>query len=93
MNWQSQIEEWKARQVAAGKAAVVIIGHRGYADYPGSGPEGETCRSCDHYERTSTGGNKHYLKCGLMRAVRTHGPGTDIKAGSPACSKWEKKVA
>jgi len=61
---------------------------KGYAAPPGSGPAGETCRSCKHYVR------KHYhryvhLKCGLMQAAWTHGPGSDIRASSMACKKWE----
>lgn len=64
---------------------------RGYAARPGGGPKGETCRSCRHYCRLpSGGGRKHFLKCGLLEANWTHGPGTDIKAGSPACCLWER---
>ena len=59
-----------------------------YAAHPGSGPEGETCRSCKHYGRVEYHG-KIWLKCMLCRAFWTHGAGTDIKAGAPACSKWE----
>lgn len=64
---------------------------RGYAATPGTGPQGETCRSCKHYahNRGSEGRSKPYPKCGLMRPLWTNGPGTDIKARSPACSKWE----
>lgn len=54
---------------------------------PGAGAEGETCRTCRHYARVRFA--KIYRKCALMRAHWTHGPGTDIKAGSPACAKWE----
>lgn len=61
---------------------------KGYADRPGTGPEGETCRTCEHIERVSYH-DRVYLKCGLVEW--THGPGTDIRAKSPACSKWEKK--
>lgn len=60
---------------------------RGYADTPGTGPAGETCRSCRHYARVEHA--KVYLKCALMRARWTGGPGTDILARSPACSRWE----
>lgn len=61
---------------------------RGYAAPPGSGPAGETCRTCAHYARIKYA--KTYLKCARMKAVWTGGPGTDIKAGSPACRLWEK---
>jgi hypothetical protein len=58
----------------------------GYAWKPGTGPAGETCKTCAHYTRVQHA--KVYLKCGLMRSVWTNGPGTDIKASSPACEKW-----
>ena len=53
----------------------------------GSGPA-ETCKTCKHKYQTSGTANR-YLKCGLMRAVWTKGPGTDIKASWPACRMWE----
>jgi hypothetical protein len=61
---------------------------KGYAWHPGTGPKGETCKTCKHYVRNEYH-NKVHLKCGLMRAVWTHGPGSDILAGSPSCKKWE----
>ena len=62
---------------------------RGYAARPGTGPAGETCKSCDHYTHRKF--SKTYRKCALNRAAWTRGPGSDIKAGSPACEKWERK--
>lgn len=59
----------------------------GYADRPGTGPEGETCKSCKNIYRHEMA--RTYLKCMLQRTHWTGGPGTDIKAGAPACSKWE----
>ena len=59
----------------------------GHAWKPGTGPEGETCKSCRHY--TIRMYAKAYRKCGLMRDQWTGGPGTDIKASDPACKKWE----
>jgi hypothetical protein len=56
---------------------------------PGSGPDGETCKSCRHIHRSEMA--KTYLKCWLMRAQWTGGPGTDIRARDPACSKWEAR--
>lgn len=58
---------------------------RGYAAVPGTGPEGQTCGTCHHIYRTH-----RFRKCNLMRRIWTHGPGTDIKARTPACSKFEK---
>lgn len=63
---------------------------KGYAALPGSGPEGETCRSCKHIARIEYA--KTYLKCELMRSHWTGGPGTDIRAKSPACSRWEARA-
>lgn len=60
----------------------------GHAWQIGSGPTGETCKSCRHYTIKQMGGS--YRKCGLMRQHWTSGPGTDIKASDPACKKWEK---
>lgn len=66
----------------------ITIPQRGHAARPGTGPEGETCGSCAHYsvQRYS----KTYRKCALTKAAWTHGPGTDIRAKDPACSKWDK---
>jgi hypothetical protein len=66
---------------------------RGYAAPPGTGPAGESCKTCAHYTHghNSEGRGRKWPKCGLMRQLWTHGPGTDIRAGSPACRKWEAK--
>lgn len=61
---------------------------RGYAAPPGTGPEGETCKTCKHIYRNQQA--KVYLKCWLTRACWTGGGKTDIRARAPACSKWEK---
>jgi hypothetical protein len=65
---------------------------RGYAALPGTGPEGKTCRDCKHKQTQSNTGNKSWIKCELMRAAWTHGPGSDIRAGSPACRRFEPKT-
>ena len=61
-----------------------------YAGVPGSGPDGETCRTCSHKDYAG-GCAGVFIKCGLMRARWTRGGGTDIKAGTPACEKWEAR--
>jgi hypothetical protein len=61
---------------------------RGYAAMPGTGPAGETCRSCKHLHRKSR--SKTYLKCALMRQFWTGGTGSDVRASSPACRQWER---
>ena len=50
------------------------------------GPDGETCKSCDHYYTVQFA--KRYLKCGLVKA--TAGPGTDVRARWLACDRWLK---
>ncbi len=59
----------------------------GYAAKPGTGPVGETCKSCRHLYRNEQA--KTYLKCALTRACWTGGRRTDILAKAPACEKWE----
>jgi hypothetical protein len=60
---------------------------RGYVSPPGTGPEGETCKSCRHVVRRTC--SRVYYKCGLARSIWTRGRGSDILMGSPACEKWE----
>jgi hypothetical protein len=62
---------------------------KGYAAPPGTGPSGETCGSCAYIRHSGNAGR--YKKCELQRFRWTHGPGSDIRSGSPACSRWEKK--
>lgn len=64
---------------------------KGYAGKPGRGPLGETCRSCLHYRRVG-GGRRAYPKCALCWANWTHGPGSDIRAKSPACQFWKQSI-
>lgn len=78
--------------VAQARAMLAKKGRRpaqpkGYAAPPGSGPDGETCKTCRHIYRNRMA--KTYLKCSLMQAAWTGGPGTDIRASAPACRKWE----
>lgn len=60
---------------------------KGNAAPIGSGPKGETCRTCVH--ATSRTFAKTYWKCGLVKA--TGGPATDIRLKWAACSRWEAK--
>lgn len=62
---------------------------KGYAAPPGSGPEGKTCRQCDHYVIRYTRAGYTKPKCGLMRGKWTRGRGSDIKVSSPACNKFK----
>lgn len=60
----------------------------GHAARPGSGPKGETCRTCGHLTRIRRA--KTYLKCMLMHEHWTGGGKTDVRAKDPACRLWEK---
>ena len=62
----------------------------GYAQPPGTGPVGETCKTC-RFKTYNHSATKRFLKCELLRHAWTHGEGTDIKAKSPACRVWEQK--
>ncbi len=63
------------------------IPYKGHAARPGTGPEGETCRTCKHRTHNQSGA-RPYQKCALMRHCWTLGPGTDIRAKDPACRFW-----
>ncbi len=54
----------------------------GGATRPGAG----RCGNCANLRRAEYHG-RHYLKCALTRW--THGPGTDIRRGWPACERWQ----
>lgn len=64
-------------------------GLNAYPAQPGTGPAGKTCRDCANYTHGGTG-RRRFPKCGLMRPAWTSGYGTDIKARSPACEKFEE---
>lgn len=59
----------------------------GHAWAKGTGPEGETCGSCQHCVRKRLA--KTYLKCGKNRAAWTGGRKSDIRAKDAACKFWE----
>lgn len=62
---------------------------RGYAAAPGTGPAGETCRTCAH-SCLNAGNSKNYWKCGLLKFAWTRSPRTDIRLKSHACLHWEQ---
>lgn len=64
---------------------------RGHAGSPGSGPKGESCKTCQHLCRIKMG--KTYLKCILTKSQWTCGPGSDVRAKDAACWKWESKTS
>jgi hypothetical protein len=61
---------------------------RGHAAQPGTGPEGEKCKTCRHIQRKRYA--KVYIKCGHKYGGQSNGPATDIRANDPACELWEK---
>ena len=63
----------------------------GYAARPGTGPAGETCKTCKHscyHQRV-----RRFWKCRLMKDKWTHGYGTDIRLKSPACKEWSRNTS
>src|SRR5437870_3523332 len=64
-------------------------GARGHVAPPGTGPEGETCGSCQYLFRNRMA--RVYLKCLLNKAKWTGGRKSDVRAKDHACSLWEKR--
>ena len=62
---------------------------RAYPAMPGSGPAGETCKTCSLRRAKETGSMKRYYKCRLVQP--TSGGATDIRLKSPACKFWTNK--
>lgn len=56
-----------------------------YAARPGTGPDGESCRTCRNLD-CNVRSRRHY-KCGLVNW--TNGRATDINIHTPACERWE----
>lgn len=87
---QEAFRDAAASRVAGKPAKRKPTVKNGYAAPPGTGPEGETCKTCAHKVRCGNYGGKSFLKCNLRKATWTSGEGTDILARTPACNKWEK---
>lgn len=62
----------------------------GYYAPPGTGPDGETCKSCRFASAVRM--SKTYWKC-ARRGHWTTSYGSDIRLKSPACRGWERKEA
>jgi hypothetical protein len=71
-----------------GPVSLAELDRRCTAARSGTGPAGETCRTCRHCERIPLSA-KTVLKCHLVRQQWTHGAGSDIRARWPACEFWE----
>lgn len=63
----------------------------GYAARPGSGPSGETCRTC-RFAVCAGYHDRNYWKCQKIEHAWTFGPGSDIRLKAPACRHWEKRL-
>lgn len=76
---------------------------KGYAAQPGTGPKGETCKTCKWYVSLRYH-DKTYPKCGLKATRKviskpgqptrigvnwSHCYASDIRAKSPACRLWQ----
>ncbi|MES2524058.1 MAG: hypothetical protein V4617_15230 [Gemmatimonadota bacterium] len=78
MSTRPTMEELRARVGVQGKK---------YADMPGTGPAGRTCRSCVALVYSASG--SRYPKCG--RTKWTRGDATTIRVTSPACRLYEEQ--
>lgn len=67
------------------------IGKQGarYAEMPGTGPTGTTCKTCAAL--TYTGNQRKHPKCG--RTAFTHGDATSILTSSPSCLLYAERDA
>ena len=63
---------------------------RGYGAPPGSGPQGETCKTC-RYRVQMSGSSQRWSKCEKARWRWTGGRATDILASAPACKLWQDR--
>ncbi len=85
---QFQLLDLPPQDLAAAKAR---LQHQacGYAAVPGTGPAGETCKTCRHAYAVEFA--RRYWKCDRIRPTR--GLGTDIRLKAPACRRWQAKEA
>ena len=56
---------------------------------PGTGPAGETCKTCSHCVRTRC--RRNYYKCFLIKKNWTNAIGTDLRLKDQACMFFKKK--
>lgn len=64
----------------------------GYPEPPGSGPPGETCRTCEHRMKLRAG-NKKFYKCDKNRHRWGNSTASDIVLKTPACRLWEQSLS
>ena len=64
----------------------------GYAAPPGTGPNGETCGTCQHctvHEATRGPRTRRWYKCEVMVRNWTYSRGSDVLLTSPACRHFQ----
>ncbi len=66
-------------------------GDRGHANWPGTGPIGEICRSCASCVVVESRSLRKFHKCVLVKNAWTCGPGSDIRLKDEACSFWTRR--
>lgn len=64
----------------------------GHFARPGTGPEGETCKTCAHRVRNELRSGRVFQKCGKARERWTGGRGSDIRVTDAACVGWETET-
>lgn len=64
---------------------------KGYSAPPGTGPVGQTCKTCRHCRRLHWNKRKNFYKCVLIAKRWTQSYGTDIRLRSPACRNWQSE--
>lgn len=65
---------------------------KGYAHTPGTGPKGETCKTCEHRVKLRAN-SKRFYKCGKNRDNWSHSITSDIVLKMPACNLWEPSLS
>lgn len=65
-------------------------GRIGYAARPGTGPKGQRCNTCAHFQRVVQDGRKA-AKCELAARVWSAGERSDVKHNAPACRDWQRR--
>lgn len=81
----NEITEPRIRFTPSGRKRPLEVA-KGYAARPGSGPQGETCRTCQHAVRRMA----RYWKCALLRQCWSGCLATDIRLKAPACSHFSR---
>jgi hypothetical protein len=85
-----QVVSMRGQRALGPKGGKHYVKPWGYFAPPGTGPAGETCKTCEHLVMRGNVAGR-YLKCRRAQAKWTSGRKSDVLAGSPACSAWEQQ--